>query len=54
MPFGQVAHITNFSRDWTVVKFNLAFAHGTDVELLRKTVKKLGTDMMEEPTFKPI
>ena len=40
VPFGQVGHITNFSRDWTVVKFNLAFAHGTDVELLRKTVKK--------------
>jgi small-conductance mechanosensitive channel len=54
VPFGQVAHITNFSRDWTVVKFNLAFAHGTDVELLRKTVKKIGLDMMEEPTFKPI
>jgi len=54
VPFGQVGHITNFSRDWTVVKFNLAFAHGTDVELLRKTVKKLGTDMMEEPLFKPI
>ncbi len=54
MPFGQVMHITNFSRDWTVVKFNLAFAPGTDVELLRKTVKKIGTDMMEEPAFKPI
>lgn len=54
VPFGQVGHITNFSRDWTVVKFNLAFAHGTDVELLRKTVKKIGMDMMEEPTFKPI
>jgi len=47
-------HITNFSRDWTVVKFNLAFAPGTDVELLRKTAKKIGTDMMEEPAFKPI
>jgi moderate conductance mechanosensitive channel len=54
VPFGQVMHITNFSRDWTVVKFNLAFAAGTDVELLRKTVKKIGTDMMEEPAFKPI
>ena len=54
VPFGQVAHITNFSRDWTVVKFNLAFANGTDIELLRKTVKKIGLDMMEEPTFKPI
>jgi small-conductance mechanosensitive channel len=54
VPFGQVGHITNFSRDWTVVKFNLAFCNGTDIELLRKTVKKLGLDMMEEPTFKPI
>lgn len=54
VPFGQVGHITNFSRDWTVVKFNLAFANGTDVELLRKTAKKIGLEMMEEPQFKPI
>ena len=51
VPFGQLAHITNFSRDWTTVKFNLAFANDTDVELLRKTVKKIGLDMMEEPHF---
>ena len=51
VPFGQLTHVTNFSRDWTTVKFNLAFAHGTDVELLRKTVKKIGLDMMEEPQF---
>lgn len=51
VPFGQLTHVTNFSRDWTTVKFNLAFAHGTDVELLRKTVKKIGLEMMEEPQF---
>ena len=27
VPFGQVGHITNFSRDWTVVKFNLALIY---------------------------
>ena len=54
VPFGQVGHITNFSRDWTVVKFNIAFANGTDIELLRKTVKKIGLAMMEEPAYKPI
>ena len=54
VPFGQVGHITNFSRDWTVLKFNLSFAPGTDVELLRKTVKKIGVDMMADPQFKPI
>jgi small-conductance mechanosensitive channel len=54
VPFGQVGHITNFSRDWTVVKFTLAFAHGTDIELVRKTVKKMGLEMMEEPAFKSV
>jgi small-conductance mechanosensitive channel len=51
VPFGQLTHITNFSRDWTTVKFNLAFGLNTDVELLRKTVKKIGLDMMTEPQF---
>jgi moderate conductance mechanosensitive channel len=51
VPFGQVAHITNFSRDWTTVKFNLSFNRGTDVELLRRTTKKIGLDMMAEPAF---
>ena len=52
VPFGQLAHITNFSRDWTTVKFNLAFALDTDVELLRKTVKKIGLEMMDEPQLR--
>jgi len=51
VPFGQLTHITNFSRDWTTVKFNLAFAINSDVELLRKTVKKIGLDMLAEPQF---
>lgn len=51
VPFGQILHITNFSRDWTTVKFNLAFSINTDIELLRKTVKKIGLAMMEDPAF---
>jgi small-conductance mechanosensitive channel len=51
VPFGQIGHITNFSRDWTTVKFNLSFGIDTDVELLRKTVKNIGLEMMEEPAF---
>lgn len=51
VPFGQLVHVTNFSRDWTTVKFNLAFGLGTDVELLRKTTKKIGLEMMTEPQF---
>jgi moderate conductance mechanosensitive channel len=36
----------------TTMKFNLRFARDTDVEKLRKTVKKVGLAMMEEPEFK--
>jgi small-conductance mechanosensitive channel len=49
IPFGQLGQITNFSRDWITVKFNLRFARDTDLEKLRKAAKKIGTDMLELP-----
>jgi small-conductance mechanosensitive channel len=52
IPFGQLGQVTNFSRDWTIVKFNLRFARSTDVEKLRKIVKRVGLEMMQEPEFK--
>jgi small-conductance mechanosensitive channel len=52
IPFGQLGQITNFSRDWITVKFNLRFARDTDIEKLRKAAKKIGTDMMEVPAVK--
>jgi small-conductance mechanosensitive channel len=52
IPFGQLGQITNFSRDWRTVKFNLRFARDTDLEKLRKAVKKIGQEMLAEPEFK--
>ena len=52
IPFGQLGQITNFSRDWITLKFNLRFARDTDLEKLRKTAKKIGTDMLEMPELK--
>nr|WP_255560276.1 mechanosensitive ion channel family protein [Reyranella sp. MMS21-HV4-11] len=51
IPFGQLGQITNFSRDWITVKFNLRFARDTDIEKLRKASKKIGADMMEMPAI---
>ncbi len=51
IPFGQLGQITNFSRDWITVKFNLRFARDTDIEKLRKASKKIGADMMEMPAL---
>ncbi|HSI01802.1 MAG TPA: mechanosensitive ion channel family protein, partial [Reyranella sp.] len=52
IPFGQLGQITNFSRDWITVKFNLRFARDTDIEKLRKASKQIGADMMEVPAIK--
>ena len=51
MPFGQIQSITNFSRDWSVVKFELKFDLGVDVDKLRKTAKRVGLKIMEDPAF---
>lgn len=53
IPFGQIQHVTNFSRDWTTVKFNLRLSHETDVEQLRKAVKQIGIEMMSDPELGP-
>ncbi|MBS9478896.1 mechanosensitive ion channel family protein [Ancylobacter radicis] len=52
IPFGQLGQVTNFSRDWTTMKFNLRFARNTDLEKLRKTVKRIGLEMLEDPELK--
>lgn len=49
VPFGQLGSVTNFSRDYLTMKFNLRLARETDLELLRKTVKKIGLEMLEDP-----
>lgn len=49
IPFGQLTSISNFSRDWQTVKFNLRLARDSDIEKVRKAVKQLGQQMMREP-----
>jgi small-conductance mechanosensitive channel len=53
IPFGQIQQVTNFSRDWTTVKFNLRLAHETDFEQVRKAVKQIGVEMMSDPELGP-
>jgi moderate conductance mechanosensitive channel len=52
IPFGQLGQITNFSRDWSTLKFNLRFTRDTDLEKLRKVTKKVGEAMLEDPELK--
>jgi small-conductance mechanosensitive channel len=49
IPYGQLGSVTNLSRDFATIKFNLRLEPGSDVELVRKTAKRIGLDMQDEP-----
>ncbi|HWB51772.1 MAG TPA: mechanosensitive ion channel domain-containing protein [Stellaceae bacterium] len=48
IPYGQLGAVTNLSRDFATIKFNLRFDPRTDVELVRKTTKQIGLAMQED------
>ena len=49
IPFGQVLSVTNYSRDWSVVKFNLHLEPTADIETVRKTIKRVGEELVDDP-----
>ena len=53
IPFGQVQSVTNYSRDWSVVKFNLHLEPTADIETVRKTVKRVGEELLDDPEIGP-
>jgi moderate conductance mechanosensitive channel len=49
IPYGQLGAVTNMSRDFATIKFNLQLEPGTDLELVRRAAKKIGIAMQDEP-----
>ncbi|MFT5485973.1 MAG: small-conductance mechanosensitive channel [Alphaproteobacteria bacterium] len=49
IPFGEIKHLTNYSRDWVMMKLPLRVNYNTDVDKVRKLVKNLGKELMAHP-----
>ena len=49
VPFGTIGQITNFSRDWATMKFTIRLDRDADIEKARKTIKRVGQQMLEDP-----
>jgi len=49
VPFGEIKQLTNFSRDWVIMKLPIRVRFGTDTERVRKLVKKLGQELLQHP-----
>ena len=50
IPFGEIKHLTNYSRDWVMMKLPLRLTYDTDVDKVRKLVKKLGVKLLDHET----
>lgn len=49
VPYGQIDSITNYSRDWAIMKFEIRVPFEVNVDRVRKLIKKVGQEMMEDP-----
>ena len=54
VPFGEIKHLTNFSRDWALMKLKVRVTYDTDVDKVRRLVKKLGRELLEDEEFGPM
>lgn len=51
IPFGEIQVLTNYSRDWVIMKLPLRVTYDTDVEKVRKLIKKLGQELLSDPVI---
>jgi small-conductance mechanosensitive channel len=49
VPFGAIKSIINHSRDWVIVKLEFRVPFETDVNKIKKLVKKLSAELLEDP-----
>ena len=53
IPFSKLGTITNYNRGGMVIKFSLALPADTDIDKVRKIVKKVGEKIQANPEFGP-
>ena len=47
IPYGEIPKITNFSRDWVIMKLRFTVPFDTDPNKVKKIFKKIGQDLLE-------
>ncbi len=51
VPHSELGSVTNFMRGGIVVKFNLEFPYDTNVDLVRRIIKKVGQAMLKDEEY---
>ena len=53
IPYGEVRSITNYSRDWVIVKLEFRIPFDTDLTLVKRLVKEIGRELQNDPVLGP-
>jgi small-conductance mechanosensitive channel len=53
LPFGQMKSLTNYTRDWALMRLEFRVAPDTDIGLIKKLVKKIGQELLDDPALGP-
>ncbi|WP_436641609.1 mechanosensitive ion channel family protein [Microbaculum sp. FT89] len=53
VPYGDLGKVTNYSRDWVIMKLRFRVPYDTDIDLVRKIFKKIGQEMLDDPDLGP-
>jgi len=53
VPYGDLGKVTNFSRDWVIMKLRFRVPYDTDIDKVRKIFKKIGQELQADPELGP-
>ena len=53
LPFGEIQSLTNYSRDWAIMKLEVRVPFDTDLEKVRKIIKKTGQELVADADLGP-
>ena len=51
IPYGEIPKLTNFSRDWVIMKLRFRVPFETDINKVKKIFKKIGNDLVNDPVL---
>ncbi|TCL09673.1 small-conductance mechanosensitive channel [Shimia isoporae] len=52
IPYGEIPKLTNYSRDWVIMKLKFTVPFDTDPNKVKKIFKKIGQDMLQDELYK--
>ncbi len=54
IPFGDLKTVTNFSRDYIITKLDFRVRYDADLEKIRKVIKKINKELMQDEEIKRV